>query len=98
MTAASLLLLLVVIASMAFVFRRALNKNSKPVADRPTDSPRQQLEFESGNMARELKIIQRQELKSYQWVDDKHQFAKIPISRAMEIYLRNQKAREQVAK
>ena len=97
-TAASLLFLLVIVASVALMFRNALDKNQSPLASHPTDSPRQQLEFESGELAQELKLTQRQELQSYQWIDKQHQFAKIPISRAMEIYLQNQKAREQVAK
>ena len=47
-------------------------------------SPRQQIEFESGALLKNLKGQQQQELQQYRWTDPEHRFAQVPVDRAME--------------
>lgn len=52
----------------------------------PHPSPRLQVEFEAGILAKNAKAEQMQDLNSYGWQDSQHQFAKVPIERAMEAF------------
>jgi hypothetical protein len=98
MTGLSLVLLIVVVAAVSLLLQKKIAGGDVHQPQRLGPSPRHQLEFESGEMARDLKSQQRQELDSYQWQDDKHRFAKIPVSRALELYLQKPQLRERVAK
>jgi hypothetical protein len=86
-TGAFLVIGLLVILGLLFAFKNTLSKNWIAPAERPADTPRQQLAFESGELFKETRQSQIRELESYGWADAQHRFARVPVSRAMEIYL-----------
>ncbi len=95
----SVVVLLGAVLSFLFFFKKDLSRkdgrpDNKTEVNRPSDDPRQQLAFESGELFKETKQSQIKELETYAWLDDQHRFARIPISRALEIYLQIQAAME----
>jgi hypothetical protein len=91
-TGVFLVLGLLVILGLLFAFKNSLSRNWMVPAERPADTPRQQLEFESGELFKETRQSQLRELESYGWVDAQHRFARVPVSRAMEIYLQGKES------
>jgi len=84
---AGLMLLLVFLIPALSWFEDSL-AHSTPLAEQaPLQSPRSQVEFESGELVQGLHKEQDKELNSYGWVDSRHHYVRVPIERAMEILL-----------
>lgn len=81
--ALGLVILIITVSFFLSLWQRNLSSTS-PSEKGPFLSPRQQLEFDSGILAREARTHQQKELEAYSWKDAQKNFAEVPIERAME--------------
>lgn len=84
LAATALLLMLSLIAGALVVFQKTVlsSRGSYQSESEPASSPRQQTEFESGELLKKYRETQTEKLNSVKAPD------KIPISAAMKIYLK----------
>ncbi len=85
---------IVLIGATLLFWRGTLMGGMKPPAPYPREDPREQVRFESGLIVHELQQSQSHELQSYSWVSAQGKsgaarFAKVPIERAMSLYVQN---------
>lgn len=82
-----------VVAAM-YVLWRELPASPPLVPPSPTGAP---LQAHAPEERRTEQALQRQRLEQYRWKDEQHQYAQIPIERAMDIVVRDA-SREQTAR
>lgn len=85
---AALVIILVAIGVLLFFYQKHLVKDFGLVEEAPRLSPRAQKEFDSGEIRRNLELQQSQALNIYQWRNDEHSLAHVPVERAMREILR----------
>lgn len=92
--ALGLVLLLITIALLLSLWQKSFPPGAV-LESPPLQSPRRQVEFDSGQLARNLKAEQQTQLSTYGWKDPQHHFAKVPIQRAMEFLVEQSAERKE---